>query len=75
MKKLIVFLVRRRLGLKKGERFQFTNQKIKNEFYYFTQDALMKAALWQGHEVNMGLSGVSFNWLLNDKCEIRKAVQ
>lgn len=67
MKKLIVFLVRKRLGLKKGEHFKFANQADKWNTYYFTDDAVMK------HVPNLGCdhkSGVSLNWLLDDECEI-----
>jgi len=76
MKKLIIFLIRQRLGLKIGERFQFTNQHEMNsdQYYFFTATALMK--IWtnkaSGREY-ISHSGVSLNWLLSDKCEIRKA--
>lgn len=66
MKKLIIFLIRRRLGLKKRQAFQFVNQKS-NAVYYFTEDALMKN--WRGYTVK---SGVSINWLLDDECEIKR---
>lgn len=74
MKKLIIYLIRRRMGLKLGERFQFTNQnEINNEqYYFFTDSALMK--IWtnknSGREY-ITYAGVSLNWLLDDKCEIR----
>ena len=70
MKKLIIFLVRKRLGLKKGEHFKFANQADKWNTYYFMDDCLMK------HVPNLGWerkSNVSLNWLLNDECEIVKA--
>lgn len=66
MKKLIIFLIRRRLGLKKYQVFQFVNQKS-NAVYYFTDDAIMKN--WRGYTEK---SGVSINWLLDDECEIKK---
>lgn len=66
MKKLIIFLIRRRLGLKERQPFQFVNQKS-NAVYYFTEDAIMKA--WRGDIVK---STVSLTWLLDDDCEIRK---
>lgn len=40
MKRLILFLIRRRLGLKKYEPFQFNNQKS-DAVYYFTEDGIM----------------------------------
>lgn len=73
MKKLIILLVRLRLGVKIGQQFQFTNQRADNEFYFFTDTALMK--LYKGKREYIAPSGVSLNWLLNDKCEIRKAGQ
>ena len=66
MKRLILFLVRKRLGLKKYEEFQFVNQKS-NAVYYFTEDALIKD--WH-HTIDK--SGVSLNWLLDDECKIEK---
>ena len=66
MKRLVIFLVRKRLGLKRFEEFQFVGQKT-DAVYYFTRDEILK---------NDGLktapSSVSLNWLLNDKCAIRR---
>lgn len=70
IKRLILFLVRRRLGLKKYEKFQFTNQKSSTNYYYFTSYAVMKRFGWYC-EVECE-SSVSLNWLLDDNCEIRK---
>lgn len=69
MKRLIIFLVRKRLGLKKNERFQFTNQKTR-DIYYFTGESLMKIEYISGGVIRP--SGVSLNWLLNDDCKITK---
>lgn len=69
MKRLIIFLVRKRLGLKKYEGFQFVGQKSKDDWYFFTSDKVMK--IYGGASKPM-LSSVSLNWLLNDECEIRK---
>lgn len=68
MKRLIVFLVRRKLGLKKYEKFQFANQRSPIDVYYFTDTEIRKMELGR-HTV---LSSVSLNWLLSDECEIRK---
>lgn len=64
MRRLIIFLIRRRLGLKKYETFQFVGQKS-DTVYYFTETNVMKT--YKGYT---NLSGVSVNWLLDDKCEI-----
>ena len=66
MKRLIIFLIRLRMGLNKYEVFQFANQKS-NAMYYFSEDAVMKE--WHGQVVK---SSVSLNWLLDDECEIKK---
>ena len=42
MKKLIISLMRRYLGLKKYEGFQFVNQKS-DDVYYFGDDGVYKA--------------------------------
>ena len=41
IERLIVFLIRRRLKLKKYQRFRFKNQKTEN-VYYFTEYRLIK---------------------------------
>lgn len=64
MKKLILFLVRRKLGLKNYEAFRFANQKT-NAIYYFTPVEIVKE---YGKFIES--SGVSLNWLLDDRCEI-----
>ena len=74
MKRLIIFLVRIRLGLKKYEPFQFENQKT-DDVYYFTETELVKRHFLRTRSdlifVTV-LSGVSLNWLLNKDCEVRK---
>lgn len=67
IKKLIIFLIRRKLGLRKYEGFQFTNQK-NSCIYYFTSDELLRENP-NGYirECHAGL-----NYLLSDECDIRK---
>lgn len=65
--RLIFFLVRRRLGLKKYEAFIFTNQK-KNTIYFFTDDTLVKQYPF-GQNAR---SNVSLNWITDKDCEIEK---
>lgn len=71
MTRLILFLIRLKLGLKKGEAFRFTNQKNKNDEYYFSN-----IGVWKIHTINdlihISLSNVSLNWLLDPNCEIEK---
>jgi len=67
MKRLIIFLIRKRLGVKKGEMFRFANQKEYSK-YFFTEDVLLK----QSENGIVMLSDVGLNWLLHDKCEIKR---
>mgnify|MGYP003299118574 CR=1 FL=1 len=66
MRKLVIFLIRKRLGLKKYEQFRFAEQKT-NAVYYFTEDNLMK--YWRNQTM---LSGVSLNWLIDANCKIER---
>ena len=68
MRRLVIFLIRKKLGLKKYEYFQFVGQKS-DAVYYFTEGSVMKR--WKGQTT---LSNVSVNWLLDDKCEITKEI-
>lgn len=61
--RLIIFLIRIRLGLKVGECFQFKNQKS-NAVYFFTRTGITKC--WRGLYVE---SGISLNWLLDSECK------
>lgn len=72
MNKLIIFLIRKKLGLKKGQKFRFNNQKSAHNVYYFTEDRLMKHEFRGDHFENHE-SSVSLNWLLDDNCEIEKS--
>ena len=66
MRKIVIFLIRKKLGLKKYEKFRFVGQKTA-AIYYFTECNLMK--YWHNQTV---LSGVSVNWLLDNDCEIER---
>ena len=71
MKRFIIFLVRKKLGLKKGEHFPFSNHLNPHNTYYFTDDAVMKPfGRWKGSEDVK--SSVGLNWLLDEECEIVK---
>lgn len=85
MKRLIIFLIRTRLGLKKGQHFRFDNQKSKFDEYFFTDTELVKFepnfipyrddSKWeiaQGANSHYRPSSVSLNWLLNNECKIIK---
>ena len=66
MRKIVIFLIRKKLGLKKYEKFQFVGQKT-SAVYYFTETNLMK--YWRNQTM---LSGVSLNWLLDNECKIER---
>lgn len=66
MRGIVIFLIRKKLGLKKYENFKFVNQKT-DAVYYFTESNVMKR--WRGQTM---LSGVSINWLLDDECKIER---
>lgn len=68
IKKLIIFLIRRRLHLNKHQPFWFDNQRYKGEHYYFTSTNVIKV-MCDGREET---SNVSLNWLLDDECKITK---
>ncbi len=66
IRRVVIFLVRVRLKLKKYEKFKFKNQKT-DAVYWFTDTKVLKT--------DLGIttrSGVSLNWLLNDNCEIER---
>lgn len=72
--RIIVFLIRLKLGVKKMERFQFVNQKS-DDIYYFGDGCLIKMKLiknkWKDY-YDIEPSGVSLNWLLDRNCKVRK---
>lgn len=71
--RIVIFLIRIKLGLKKYEDFQFVNQKSNYDKYYFGNVNLYKMEYDKnGRFVNLRPANVSLNWILNDDCEIKK---
>ena len=70
----ILFLIRKRLGLKKFESFQYENQKDKEVWYFMGSTEIFK--VYPDPESELGSSvvrsNVSLNWLLDDRCKIIK---
>lgn len=66
--RLILFLIRKKLHLKKYQRFRFDNQKSTHDSYFFTSSNILKIDEKKG----IVDSNVSLNWLLNDDCIIHK---
>ena len=69
IKKFIVFMIRRRLKLKRYQRFRFKNQKTDN-VYYFTEYRLIKIPEDKRTVSRAEKSLVSLNWLLSEDCEV-----
>ena len=67
MTRLILFLVRLKLGVKKDEYFRFANQR-KNATYCINDTGVWK--FWYYKGLKKKPSNVSLNWLLNKECEI-----
>lgn len=65
IKRLIIFLIRVKLGVKKYEEFRFNNQKSQFDTYFFTDTQLLKV-----EKSKVRSSSVSLNWLLDDECKI-----
>lgn len=75
IKRLIVFLIRKRLGLKLGQVFRFNGQKS-DTVYWFDKDGIWRVET-SSHLVSSyhkllpkRRSGVSLTWLLDDDCEV-----
>ena len=66
IKRLIVFLIRKKLGVGKNQSFQFANQKSEVEYYWFDGVKLEKMR----EDGMFEAAHVSLNWLLDDSCEI-----
>lgn len=66
MRRLIMFLIRKKLRLRKYQFFRFENQKSPTNLYFFTRNHLMKQT---GDGFVYG-SHVSLNWLLSNECHI-----
>ena len=69
MKRLILFLIRRRLGVHKSQAFRFDNQSSTTDCYYFSNTNLIKLKI-ENRSFVEEKSGVSLNWLLDDDCKI-----
>jgi hypothetical protein len=67
IKRLIIFLIRKKLGVKKWDDFYFPNQRIKQDRYYFADTCLMK---YSSVSNTLYKSSVSLNHLLSKECEV-----
>lgn len=69
IRRTIIFLVRKRLGLKAYEGFRFDNQKSETDWYMFTDDEVLKVT-YNDHYICP--SSVSLNWIIDSKCTVHK---
>ena len=87
VKKLILYLIRRRLGVRKYVWFTFVGQKSLSA-YFFTDEGLSKVEPFNPGLINEDTvavytaasrkwmirpAGVSLNWLVDDECKIELA--
>ena len=72
LNKLILFLIRRKLHIRKWQKFRFENQKSKRDYYYFNNKNIIKVQYYNKYtKSSLRIpSNVSLNWLLNKKCKI-----
>lgn len=72
MNRLILYLIRKKLGVKKFQKFRFVNQKSKTDRYYFTGRQLLKE--WHVFDncvyKYVRPAHVSLNWLIDKDCKI-----
>ncbi len=68
MTRLILFLIRKKLGLKKYQRFYFENQADKTDRYYFTSDMLMKYSRIVSYEY-VAPSNIRLNFLISNEAK------
>lgn len=64
LNRIVIFLIRKKLKLKKYQGFRFVGQKT-DAIYFFTGREVLK-----DHDGTIRRSSVSLNWLLDDECEI-----
>lgn len=64
LRRLIIFLIRKKLGVKKNQYFRFTNQKS-DDIYHFSSECLIKHVYGIAER-----SDVSLNWLLSEDCKV-----
>ena len=79
MKRLILWLIKKRFDLKWTERFRFTNQKSP-DIYWFEKCGLYKIEYRTTHSgklqpMSICESSVSLNWLLDKECQIEKVTE
>ena len=67
----ILKLIMKQLGVKKGEHFQFADQREEFVEYYFTDDTMMRVDTETGE---IKESRTTLNYLLSDNCKIVRVI-
>lgn len=68
-RRIVLFLIRLKLGVRIHERFRFTNQK-NPDIYFFTKRHLKKAVPYAENKYWYTRSDVGINWLLDENCKV-----
>ena len=71
MTRLILFLIRLKLGVKKYEKFRFSNQKNKANYYYIDDKNMYKVTVLK-YSDKVRPSHVPLSYLLSSECKIEK---
>lgn len=69
LNKLILFLIRRKLNLRKFQLFYFNNQVNKNDRYFFNDYRIVKITFHKEYGRITQNSNLSLNFLLSKECE------
>lgn len=67
----ILKLIMKQLGVKKGEHFQFADQREEFVEYYFTNEAMIRIDTETGETKE---SRTTLNYLLSDNCKIIRVI-
>ena len=72
--RLIIFLIRKKLGLRLYEKFQFENQKSKHDYYFFNETTMFKCHWEEGMKFHLPPreSSVCLNFLLSEECNVKR---
>lgn len=71
IKRIVLFLIRKKLGLKLYQNFRFKGQKFQNDYYCFGRYTLMKFRYYKKKQLyKCEDSSIGLDWLLSEKCEI-----
>lgn len=70
MNELILFMIRKKLKLKKMQEFCFINKKNNKESYFFSDDAIMKKSLFPNGMPYIRKSSISLNFILSKEAGI-----